>query len=783
MKVSSVVFSTFATALRRRPAQRNRGQGLVEFALILPLLLLLVFGIIEVGRLLLIYTTVQAASREAGRYASAAGEVSDGIPYYLDKPGIINSARRIASLLASPTASINISGDDWCVVNPDSPPPCSLWGTITYDSGPGTDTFTPASPSDVRLRDRVNVTVITHYDPIPAILGIVPLQGFDITATTSRTIIKEVSIEPGVGGGGGGNNPPSVRITSPASGAEFLPSETICFNATATDAEDGDLSASIQWSSSPSDLSGTGSSVCTTLSEGEYTITAQVFDADGDTGTDSITILVNGPPVVNILSPNSGIQVEEGTLLTFEATASDALDGDLSSQIVWLDNGVQFRTGASFTYSALTLGFHTITAQATDQYGLTGSASITLAVIARTPPNVTILSPPNDVDYAVGTEVVFSGEAIDAKDGNLSADLQWSSSLDGFLGSGASLTTSALRPGTHTITASATDSDGLTGSASVTIRIVDDSPPVVNILSPINGARFNRGQPITFSGTASDTVDGNLTSSLTWYSSISGQIGSGGSFTRSNLPAGPHTITARVTDSDNLTGVAQIVIYIDDVNTPPTVVINSPGDNATFRQRDPIHFSGTATDPQEGNLSALLQWVSSIDGSIGSGSSFTLTTLSPGTHVITASVTDYGGLSAHDTVSIVVRELICPAPGSAVFSYTGQNVDKLTWILTIPTGVTQTEPFVMNALSIDLFNPQGAVLSSVTVEGQPVPFSRSGDLYTATASPVWSGYFRSNGTIEVIFNFDPRARRDRSGPFTMRATFSPCDSIQSVASP
>lgn len=749
MKVSSDLFAVFVTALRRRLAQRHRGQGLVEFALILPLLLLLVLGIIEAGRLLVIYSSVQAASREAARYASAAGEAYPGTPYYLDSAGIAAAANRIAVLVA----------------------PSSV--TITYDHGPGTEPFTPASASDVQLRDRVNIAVAARYEPI---LGLTPLQGFDITATTSRTIIKEVSIEPGGGGGGGGsNNPPTVRITSPGSGAEFLPSETICFNATASDTEDGDLSASIQWSSNPGGLSGTGGSVCAMMGEGNYTINAQVYDSDGNIGTDSITIVVNGPPVVNILLPNSGIQVEEGTLLTFEATASDTMDGNLSSQIVWLDNGVQFRTGASFTYSALALGFHTITAQATDSHGLTGSASITLAIIARTPPNVTILSPPNDVDYAVGTAVAFSGEAIDAKDGDLSANLEWTSSLDGPLGSGASFTNAALSPGTHTITASATDSDGLTGSASVIIRIVDDSPPVVNILSPSDGAHFIPGQPITFSGTASDTVDGNLTSSLTWYSSISGQIGSGGSFTRSNLPAGPHTITARVTDSDNLTGVDQIVIYIDEINTPPTVVINSPGENTTFRERDPIHFSGTATDPQEGDLSALLQWVSSIDGSIGSGSSFTLTTLSPGTHVITATVTDYGGLSAHDTVSIVVNELICPAPGSAVFSYTGPYVDKLTWILTIPSGVTQTEPFVMTALSIDLFNPQGAVLNSVTVEGQPVTF---------TASPVWSGFFRSNGTIEVIFNFDPRARRsDRSGPFTMRATFSPCDSIQSVAAP
>jgi hypothetical protein len=41
---------------------------LVEFALILPLLLLLFFGIIEVGRLMLSYNTIANAAREGARY-------------------------------------------------------------------------------------------------------------------------------------------------------------------------------------------------------------------------------------------------------------------------------------------------------------------------------------------------------------------------------------------------------------------------------------------------------------------------------------------------------------------------------------------------------------------------------------------------------------------------------------------------------------------------------------------------------------------------------------------
>ncbi|GAB4526497.1 MAG: hypothetical protein Kow0063_00810 [Anaerolineae bacterium] len=49
--------------------RKTRGQSLVEFALILPILLLLILGIIEGARIIWAYITVQNAAREAARYA------------------------------------------------------------------------------------------------------------------------------------------------------------------------------------------------------------------------------------------------------------------------------------------------------------------------------------------------------------------------------------------------------------------------------------------------------------------------------------------------------------------------------------------------------------------------------------------------------------------------------------------------------------------------------------------------------------------------------------------
>ena len=81
-----------------------------------------------------------------------------------------------------------------------------------------------------------------------------------------------------------------------------------------------------------------------------------------------------------------------------------------------------------------------------------------------------------------GTSVSFSGSASDPEDGNLSGGLSWSSSLDGSIGSGASFSTSGLSVGSHTITASVTDSGGLSDSAqvSITVTVPTNNPPSVS---------------------------------------------------------------------------------------------------------------------------------------------------------------------------------------------------------------------------------------------------------------------------------------------------------------
>lgn len=154
-------------------------QGTLEFALVLPLVLLIVLGIIEAGRMLWIYSAVTTASRESARYGSAAGDVVAGTAYYEDCAGIRAAARRVGSLAGIQDSDI----------------------TITYDHGPSTATFANCNPTftitdadvtDVTLGDRVLVQIAVQYRPLVPLVNFSP---FVISSTSRRTVLKDVTIE------------------------------------------------------------------------------------------------------------------------------------------------------------------------------------------------------------------------------------------------------------------------------------------------------------------------------------------------------------------------------------------------------------------------------------------------------------------------------------------------------------------------------------------------------------------------------------------------------------
>lgn len=115
---------------------------------------------------------------------------------------------------------------------------------------------------------------------------------------------------------------------------------------------------------------------------------------------------------------------------------------------------------------------------------------------ANVTPVITIQEPAETVEITDADTLTLSGKALDLEEGDLSAQIVWTSSLSGELGTGASLS-QQLPLGTHKITAEATDTNGATGRVSVTVEVVSPKPDATLLVSgsapcslDVNGGPF-----------------------------------------------------------------------------------------------------------------------------------------------------------------------------------------------------------------------------------------------------------------------------------------------------
>jgi TadE-like protein len=82
-------------APRKGLNDRERGAELVEFALVLPLLLLIVLGTIEFGRVYYTYNILSKGVRDGARYAATSRLQSDGTWVPTDNPSVTTRTRNV----------------------------------------------------------------------------------------------------------------------------------------------------------------------------------------------------------------------------------------------------------------------------------------------------------------------------------------------------------------------------------------------------------------------------------------------------------------------------------------------------------------------------------------------------------------------------------------------------------------------------------------------------------------------------------------------------------------
>ncbi|MCB9481271.1 MAG: hypothetical protein H6680_05565 [Desulfobacteraceae bacterium] len=275
------------------------------------------------------------------------------------------------------------------------------------------------------------------------------------------------------------------------------------------------------------------------------------------------------------------------------------------------------------------------------------------------PPTVSITSPSDGSTYNSGSFINFTGSAADYKGEAISgANLVWSSSINGRLGTGNIVELVRLLDGSHEITLRATDNYGNSASTKINISLQEEenTPPVVTISRPLDSSVYNSGELILFEGSALDSEDGYLTGeSLKWFSTIDSEIGSGSTITKNNLSGGTHIITLIAEDSKGLKATAAPVT-ISIANTRPQAQITYPPDGTSYNQGDTITFNGEGTDSEDGDMyGQSLKWRSNIYGDFGQGRDLAVSFLPSGTHKISLTVTDKNGAVDTDDINITIN--------------------------------------------------------------------------------------------------------------------------------
>jgi hypothetical protein len=120
----------------------------------------------------------------------------------------------------------------------------------------------------------------------------------------------------------------------------------------------------------------------------------------------------------------------------------------------------------------------------------------------------------------------------------------------------------------------------------------------------------------------------------------------------------------------------------EDDNTTPIANISSPLNDSTYNEGDTITFSGTGSDEEDGTLTgSSLVWTSSLDGEIGTGTSFTRNDLSAGIHdAITLTATDSNTAAGTDSIGITVNTITtAPSTPTNVAATAGNEQVTISW--------------------------------------------------------------------------------------------------------
>ncbi len=546
------------------------------------------------------------------------------------------SATDAAGNTGTATSTITVTdGGAPTVSAPTSITVVATSGSSVPSSNTDIQTFLAGGSATDAVDGSVSVSVSGDLTDYP--VGSTTTITFSATDAAGNTGTATSTITVTDGGAPTVSAPTSITVV--ATSGSSVPSsntdiQTFLAGGSATDAVDGSVSVSVSGDLTDYPVGST------------TTITFSATDAAGNTGTATSTITVTdgGAPTVSaptsitvVATSGSSVPSSNTDIQTFLAggSATDAVDGSVS---VSVSGGLTDYPVGSTT---------TITFSATDAAGNTGTATSTITVTDGGAPTV---SAPTSI-----TVVATSGSSVPSSNTDIQTFLAGGSATDAVDGSVSVSVSGDLTDypvgSTTTITFSATDAAGNTGTATSTITVTDGGAPEVTAPSDL---------PITInSGSSVAASDSRIVTFLA-AASATDNVGVVGEITNnapSSFPVGTTTVTFTATDvaGNSGTATADVVITFTDIDAPE---VTAPGDLAITIN------SGSSVAASDSRIVTFLAAASATDnvGVVGAITNNAPSNFPVGTTTVTFTATDAAGNSATATAVVIITASDSDAP-------------------------------------------------------------------------------------------------------------------------
>jgi large repetitive protein len=393
-------------------------------------------------------------------------------------------------------------------------------------------------------------------------------------------------------------SPPSLTLADETDEATSANGASVSYTASAKDLVSGDVPVTCDHASG------------STFPLGATVVTCSATDSTGNKATGSFAVAVKDrtAPVLFLSNQTQEATSASGAPVPYDTKATDLVDG---TDPVTCDKP----SGARFP-----LGITTVTCSATDKAGNKATDTFTVTVVDTTPPSISAPDTSAEATGPDGATVSFSATATDLVDGAVPVTCGRPSG--------------DLFPlGDTSFSCRAEDSRGNFSTTSVTISVVDTTPPEVKTTDMTAEATGPNGATVAFTASATDLVDGTVKTSCTPASA-------------STFSIGKTTVSCTATDSHGNTGTASATVTVQDTTGPALTLANQTLE-ATGANGSPATFNPTATDLVSGDRPV------TCDHS--SGDTFAI-----GDTTVTCSAADSAGNESEGSFTITVGDHTAP---------------------------------------------------------------------------------------------------------------------------